>query len=76
MEDTKEEVAFFSGALKDAGSFVCTNTVCLKKKFLLRHQFGGHFASGVFGISCGNCIINRHICKRETTDTPGKASWL
>lgn len=30
MEDTKEEVAFFL-ALKDAGSCVCRNSVCLKK---------------------------------------------
>lgn len=48
-----------------------------KKKKKKKHQFWGHFASGVFVISSGTCIINRRICERwRRTDAPVKASCV
>ncbi len=55
-------------ALKDAVS-LSVEIVCVKKHhFHLKHQFRGHSASRVLVVSSGDCIINRHICKRGTTD--------
>lgn len=68
----------FCRALKDAVSALLGNSVLQgvvrkggrktkKRNFQLKHLFRGHAALRVLAFSSGNCIINRRICKCETT---------